>query len=284
MSKGVQEALVDLLALVDEIRQVTPDQSNGLRAKISKDCADKFEKILDFFTVIDGDLETVALRQEDAQGLSGLSPNEIAALQRTRDELEKSRAEFADLEARQAEIAAELDARGDLVEATRTKTGAAGAKELAAAYEEQARSHSRQWKLWGVGLVLSTVIALVVGYLVLHHTHPEKNATAAQIVSRVTVDLLVVGLLIYAVRVTSRQFSVHSHLATVAHNKAAALATFSRIVTSGSSPEARDRLADVLAQYVFASDNTGFLSGDGDQVTLLERIAGPLSQRLGQSS
>jgi energy-converting hydrogenase Eha subunit A len=280
-SKQVENTLVNLLALVDEVvRAPTRDPSQSARRKISEEAQKKLGEILEFFTVLESELEKAEPRGLGSRSETPLSPNELADMERTRAELKKTRAELADMEARQAKISAELEARGALVEATRSETGSVGAEELAIAYEDQAIHHDRQWKTWGIALASSVIVALIAGYMVLDGNRPPDDATTAQIVSRVAIDLLIIGLLIYMVRVTSHQFSVHRHLGAVAHNKAAALATFARIVNSGSSAEARDRLTDVLAQYVFASDNTGFLTGSGDQITLLERLAGPIGQRL----
>ncbi len=127
---------------------------------------------------------------------------------------------------------------------------------------------------------MSSIIALVGGYFILKVNRPPDDATTAEIVSHVAVDLLVVGILIFAMRVTSTQFSVHRHLAAVANNKAAALATFARIVSSGSSSETRDRLAEVLAHYVFVSNDTGFLETVGEQITLPERLVGSIAEKV----
>jgi hypothetical protein len=76
------------------------------------------------------------------------------------------------------------------------------------------------------------------------------------------------------------QFSVHRHLQAVANNKAAALDTFARIVSTGSSAETRDRLAEVLAHHIFISDRTGFLDVATDQITLPERLLDPVAKRV----
>jgi len=95
-------------------------------------------------------------------------------------------------------------------------------------------------------------------------------------VTIVTRNLLVIGLLLYGVRLTALQFRVHRHLEAVARNKAAALATFNRLVAVASEKEVRNSLAVVLAQSVFGSDETGFVGTAHDQITVVERIAGSL--------
>jgi hypothetical protein len=213
-----------------------------------------------------------------------LSESELEEIGSLKETLERSRAEVAQMKAQQEEIATELEARNELVEAARADTGSSGAEDLSDAYSEQTSHHERQWKLWGVGLAASVLAALGFGYLLLKTNTPSEKATAAQLVAHLALDLLVIGLLIYGVRVSSRQFSVHRHLAAVASNKAAALKTFARIVNSGSSAETRDKLAEVLSHYVFVSDNTGFLDATGDQVTIPERLLDSVAQRFNGAS
>jgi hypothetical protein len=131
----------------------------------------------------------------------------------------------------------------------------------------------------GDKLAVALIVAAVAGYLIIDANRPPDDATTARIVSAITLDLLIVGLLIYVVRVASHQFSVHRHLASVARNKASALSTFNRIVSAGTEAETRTALAAVLAQAVFMSDETGFIDASGGQVTLIERLAAPVTQR-----
>lgn len=110
--------------------------------------------------------------------------------------------------------------------------------------------------------------------------HPPDDASNADIAAAVAIQLLVVGLLLYVVRTAGGQFRAHRHLEAVNRNKAAALATFNRIVTGPSEKEVRTAVAVVLAQAVFSSDDTGFVESANDGVTLLERAASPVIQRV----
>jgi hypothetical protein len=127
------------------------------------------------------------------------------------------------------------------------------------------------------------LLAISGGIAVLLAAHPEKNATNAQIVSRLTLDLLVIGLLLYLVRMTSLQFRVHRHLEAVARSKAAALSTFNRIVVGPAEAEVRTAIAQVLAQAVFTTGETGFIDASAEHITLLERVIGPAVQRASSS-
>lgn len=284
VADGVEQSLMQLVDIVAEIEAQEPmpeDVMPGQRRYTSGAIKGRLNEIQQFFR---GTVEPLVDHPDDSRSVTAsLSDEEIENVRMTREDLDRSKQEIAELKARSAQIDAELDSRRELVEAARTVSGAGGAQDLAAAYQEQAEDQERHWKYWGSGLVVTLVAALVGGYLVLRLNRPTDDATTAQLVSHLAIDLLIVGLLIYAVRVTSLQFSVHRHLAAVAHNKAAALVTFSRIVSSGSSPETRDRLAEVLAHYVFVSSDTGFLDSAGDQVTLPERLVTPIAQRINGS-
>jgi hypothetical protein len=202
-----------------------------------------------------------------------------------REALKRTQAELAELRTKNREISAELDARGDLVEARRDETSSSGATELAQAYSEQVERHTRQWWYWGAGLIGTLALAIGLGLtLLLWINELPADAEPAEIASHVTLDILVIGLLIYLVRITSHQFSVHRHLAAVAESKEAALLTFSRIVSAASEPETRTAMAGILAQSVFSSDHSGFITSSHDQITLVERLAGTVSQRSANGS
>lgn len=276
----IEQGLMRLLEIIGEIEARPLLHEADMPAdsrRVSNEIKERLNALHAFF----GDtVEPLVGAMKSSPEGDGPSEHEIENIRRTREELDRSKKEIAELEARYDQIDAELESRRELIEAARLESGTTGAQYLAKAYVEQAETHERDWKYWGVGLIASTLTALVGGYAVLKHNHPADNASTAQIVSHVALDLLIIGLLIYVVRLTSLQFSVHRHLAAVARNKAAALDTFSQIVSSGSSSETRDRLAEVLAQYVFVSSDTGFLDSAGDQVTLPERLAGPVAQRI----
>jgi hypothetical protein len=280
---GIEAALMQLLDLVAAVEayEVLPQDAMGSqRREASEHVQRRLEEILTFFR------DTVEPRVAAPQlsAAATLTDQELENARLTREELERSKKEIAELEARSSQINAELDSRKELIEAARTGTGSAGAKDLSRAYEDQADEHERQWKIWGIALLGTLVVALAGGILLLTLNPPPEDPTTAELISHLALDLLIIGLLIYAIRITSLQFSVHRHLAAVASNKAAALKTFSRIVSSGSSAETRDRLAEVLAHHVFVSDSTGFLDVASDQITLPERLVDPIAKRVGGTS
>jgi hypothetical protein len=126
------------------------------------------------------------------------------------------------------------------------------------------------------------VAAIVGGVVVVVVTHPESDATNGEIVSALAIHLLVSGILLHLVRITSLQFRVHRHLEAVAHSKAAALSTFNRIVAGPTEADVRTAIAQVLAQAVFKTDETGFIDAAAQHVTLIERVVRPAVQRLSQ--
>jgi hypothetical protein len=281
VTDGIERGLMRLIDLVSSIEARPELDEEELSDYEGHNASAAIKQVLtelqDFFS---DTVEPLTRSSTDDGSSESLSEQELEEIRRTREELDRSKVEIADLESRSARIESELESRSELVEAARAGTGSAGAQDLAVAYEDQAQDHGRQWKIWGAALGLALFAALVGGYLVLKRSSPPDDATTAQLLSHLAVDLLVIGLLIYGVRVTSLQFSVHRHLAAVASNKAAALKTFARILSSGSSAETRDRLAEVLAHHVFTSDTTGFLDASSDQVTLPERVIAPIAQRI----
>ncbi len=189
------------------------------------------------------------------------------------------RKELADLREQAARLGAELMSVSALVEAGRAAVGESGATDLAADYAQQANDHRDSWKRWRWGFAASMAVSVIGTLLVVLAWKPSGDATSAAAVSRFLLDLLVIGLLLYLVRITSLQFRVHRHLEAVSRSKAAALSTFSRIIASGAEPSTRDALATTLAQAVFTPGETGFIDASNDHITLIERVVGSVAQR-----
>jgi hypothetical protein len=182
-----------------------------------------------------------------------------------------------DDQARRAqELEAQLAGLAPLVDAHREAVGITATADLSKDYTKQADSHGTAWKRWGIALVFSIAVAIAGGLLLFHEDSVPAGKLTNGVVVEVTRNLLIIGLLVYGVRLTSLQFRVHRHLEAVARNKATALSTFNRMVVVATEPEIRNSLATVLAQAVFASEETGFVDASGDHVTLIERVAGSL--------
>ncbi|MGD1058631.1 MAG: hypothetical protein ABR992_14590 [Solirubrobacteraceae bacterium] len=175
--------------------------------------------------------------------------------------------------ARGRELEEKLEELAPVVEAQREVIGASGTVDLSKDYITQADAHARSWKVWGLVLVGVAAITAACGLLLFGDDKVPAGAITGPTIVELVRNLFVIGLLLYGVRVSSLQFRVHRHLEAVARNKAAALATFNRIVTVASEKEVRNSLAIVLAQAVFNSDETGFIEAGQDQVTLIERLA-----------
>lgn len=217
------------------------------------------------------------LAEASADPLAGkpaFDPAEVAATQDAYDDLQRT----AD------ELRKQIAAAGPAIEAAREAAGVSGAEDLALAYDDQAKMHHSAWRIWGVGLIVSIVVAIPVSVFVVLWKRPDGTITDAEVVGRLLLDLFVIGLVLYVVRVCSLQFRVHRHLEVVHRSKAAALKTFARLVAVGSDPAARDAVAVVLAQSVFSSDQSGFIDSTGDHITLIERVVGPVTQRATSSA
>ncbi len=137
--------------------------------------------------------------------------------------------------------------------------------------------HGRAW----LTALASTVIGVIAAVIVLFALNSAgARASTSEIVTHVSVNIVVLGMLVFVARVASLQFRAQRHMEEVARNKSAALRTFNRIVVASPEPEVRSAIATVLAQNVFASTDTGLLSdSSSDQVTIVERMVAPLSQR-----
>lgn len=276
---SIQKALTRLMDVVRAIMRF-PEGTEDDPIVGAKNLRDEMERLATFFSkAVEPVVENA--RRDSAPTKSGkeTAAQAVEAAQ-IRDALDAAQAELAELRAKNREISAELEARGALVEARRDETSASGATELAKAYSDQALRHTKQWWYWGGALIGALVLAIGLGLLLLLEVNElPADATTGEIASHVALDVLVIGLLIYVVRIASHQFSVHRHLAAVADSKAAALQTFSRIVSSASEPETRTAIAEILAQSVFSSDHSGFIASSHDQITLVERLVGTVSQR-----
>jgi len=208
---------------------------------------------------------------------------ELGATDPTRGDLEEAdrlRVELSGLREQTETLRNELASLAPVVEASRAVAGASGAVDLATEYRDQADEHKRGWRAWRWVLLATGVVATVGSLLVVSIRHPSGKATSAPAVSRFLIDLLVIGLLLYAVRLASLQFRVHRHLEATDRSKAAALSTFARIVASGTEPSTRDVLAATLAQAVFTPGETGFIDAGSDHITLIERVVGPAIQKI----
>jgi hypothetical protein len=182
------------------------------------------------------------------------------------DEVERLRERLAEIEA--------------VAESLRPEAGVQASRELGAIFEAEARWHSVSRERWLRFLVVALIFAAVLGWIVIFFTHPKSHATNGEIVSALAVEVLVVGLLLYGVRIASMQFRAHRHLEAIARNKAAALRTFSQMIVVASEPEIRSQIATILASSVFASADSGVQDTSEDQVTLPERVAAAVTSRL----
>lgn len=154
-----------------------------------------------------------------------------------------------------------------------------GIADLSEDYASQATRHGNAWRIWGSVLLLALAGAVVGSLLLFSSERIPTGAIDSETVVTIARNLLVVGLLLYAVRLASLQFRVHRHLEAVARNKAAALSTFNRIVGVSGEQEVRNAIATVLAQAVFSSEDTGFIDGADSHITLVERIAAGIPSR-----
>jgi hypothetical protein len=196
---------------------------------------------------------------------ASLSEEQVQALRNT----------FADLR----NTATEFERLRPVVEAQRELLGASGTTKLSSDFDAESTGHGRAWKWWLGGLLAWVAVAGVGGVAFIDHTKPPNDATNAQIASHLFLDLLVIGLALFVVRILALQFRAHRHLEVVARNKASALTTFNRLV-QGQDPEVKAVVAAALAQAVFTTEDSIFSDSSGEHVTILERVIAPSLDRV----
>lgn len=266
------EEVRQLQAEAAERRNQHADQINGLESELGQLRSERIE------------LEATRAEHEARLGML----KEVADEYRQReavsdDQLQRANEleqKLTQLEAERNELARRIEEYAPVVEAQREVASASGSAELSEAYAEQADDYRDEWQRWLKRLCIAVVVALVAGVVVILLAHPSDNASKGTVASRIAIEILVLGLLVYAVRVTAHQFRVHRHLEAVCRSKASALQTFSRLVAGPGEAEVRTAVAVALAQAVFDSSSTGFIDSSEDGVTIVERLTAPVAQRL----
>jgi hypothetical protein len=264
-----------LIELVDTMLALTAAEPNAQEVH-----ADYQQRLNDFHQYFRRSVRPRCIKAQVREEIALQSP--AGAEAEARERIKNAQRRVDELEKREADLARKLEALESPVEAQREAATASATEDLSADYTRQADDHAKAWKRWLACLLVAVGLALTVGVPFVLATHPDTDATNAEIASAILIDLLVVGLLLYLVRMASLQFRVHRNLEAVARSKAAALSTFNRIVVGPAEADVRTAVAQILAQAVFATDSTGFIDAPSDHITLLERVVGPVVQRASQ--
>jgi len=177
------------------------------------------------------------------------------------------------LSARTNRLAHDLDQREDVVDSVRISATQEAAEDLTTAFSKRAGQYKHRANVWlgALGIAIGlTIMAAYGAYSLL-----DPGTTDNLDIGRLTFTVFALGLLIYAVRVCGQQHRSARHLEAVALSKEATTDTFGRLVSSIKSDEVRATATLVLAQSVFAVEDTGLNSGGAEQVTLVERAVLP---------
>lgn len=268
----VPNQLRQTIETLDAVLALTADSENAPASKA--DYEERLRQLAEWFRV-EVWPKCIRARVSDAIEHIGAPSLDQSAL----ESLEEIRNDIARMMHERDELARNLEELRPVVDAQREAAASSGLQELNKAYEDSATAHENSWKMWLRWVAFSAVLAAGGGIAALVLIRPETDATNAEIVSAAATELLVIGLLLFFVRLTALQFRVHRHLEAVARNKAAALATFNRIVVGQTEADVRAVVASALAQAVFTSDETGFIDTTSEQITLVERVVGPALQR-----
>jgi len=98
---------------------------------------------------------------------------------------------------RAAELESELRSRASVVEAQREAVAELGVAELSRDFADRAAEHARSFAWWALGLTLTVVVGGVGAVLFVYLSRPPNDANKAQLVTHATLDVLVVGLIIF---------------------------------------------------------------------------------------
>lgn len=209
--------------------------------------------------------QTVTAKAERAAGRLVGSDEAIADARKLRDELDQ-------LEARAAEINKELDSKADLVRGLRQVSGKQSSSELAEVFGDRANELGESSKGWLKALIGAAGVALagsIAAFVVF--TPDNTSSIDGDDISRLTLMIFIIGLLVYGVRICAQGYRSSRHLEAVARSKEAALSTFTRFSSQFESEDIRAAAALALAQAAFAIEETGLIDGSTDQVTVIER-------------
>jgi hypothetical protein len=183
------------------------------------------------------------------------------------------REELASLRSQADQVGRELAAREDLVEGLRKVAGESASDDLAAVFANRARKLGGLAKTWLIALCVSGVVALGGALITFALIRPhDTDSVSGEDIARITLAAFIVGLLVYAVKTCAQQYRANRHLEAVAESKAAALSTFTRFSSAIAEESVRSTVALVLAQAVFATEETGYVEAAADRVTLMDHV------------
>ena len=131
------------------------------------------------------------LRSELGRTEQGAALEEGALVHRQLEELRREA----------AELRSQLEAIEPVVEAGRVAAGESASIDLAEVYSKQADDHATDWRSWRWIFLGSVALAIAGSLAVVLIGRPSGEATSAEAVSRFLIDLLIIGLLLYLVRV-----------------------------------------------------------------------------------
>jgi len=186
---------------------------------------------------------------------------------------------LGELDTRSAAINREIDKRADAVARIRVESGKKAVSELAQVFHDRAEDLGNTAKSWRTALIVASLVALggtIGAFEILRPEASDSDFTSSDI-GRTTLLFLVVGLLVFGVRVCAQGYRSNRHMQAVAQSKEAALSTFVAFSSSINEDEIRAAAALTLAQAVFATDDTGLIDGSSEQITVVERILPSLS-------
>ena len=93
----------------------------------------------------------------------------------------------------QRELEARLESMASVAEAPREAAGESVGEDLSEFYTGRAQAHERGWQRWRIALVVAIGCAVAGSLAVVLVKRPEGDITDGEVISRLLVDLLIIG-------------------------------------------------------------------------------------------
>lgn len=143
----------------------------------------------------------------------------------------------------------------------RPQAAAATAVELSKHYRGQADHHEQQANAFGIAALVVLVITLGIGLWLLGQPieTPVPATALVDYLRGLVPRLFAIGIGLYAVRFTARQFLINKHLKVVNEQRSNALNTFDVVQTAIEAPATRDLVVVEMVRSVFRGAGTGYV-------------------------
>lgn len=176
-------------------------------------------------------------------------------------------AAYADLIARRHEVAKAAEEAQQALATIREAAGEKGTSDLARYFETQAKEHRTASEtmlraaIAGVGALFVVGAAFVFWEPFTIRPTTDLVEYLRQLIPR----LFLLGIIAYAIRFATRNYTVNKHLQVSNEQRANILRTFPTLIASGQNDVQKDRMAVILAQAAVTNIDSGYLQHAEDK-------------------